>query len=401
MKPRHDDPVTPAVERLTRDYQDTVLAPGRGALRRELLSHASAPSTARWRWAAGLALAGCVAAVVTVVATRPPPPMTANLEGVTTPVGERIATPADRSMQLRFSEGTSIELGAASSVALERLDADGASVRLSNGQLEAHVVHREKTRWEVRAGPYVVHVTGTVFRVRWDEARRSLWVRLAQGHVVVDGPNLDARALGAGEVLEVTEPVATPVDSGAALPIDEPQAPVADAGPSPKPVLPARHAIDDTSWEKAARQRQWSHALALARQGGTTRLTEKLDAERLLLLTDAARFGGDTDLAVSVLEALRRRFGGHAEATEAAYVLGRIAVDQRHDLVRASAWFLAAYREAPSGPLAEESLARAMELEASRGATGPAASLAAEYAAHFPVGPHVARARALGGGAPK
>ncbi|MGC4118888.1 MAG: hypothetical protein QM765_30850 [Myxococcales bacterium] len=170
-----------------------------------------------------------------------------------------------------------------------------------------------------------------------------------------------------------------------------------DAGP-PSPPSPQRAVAPPTpegpeAWERAARAQDWAEAIRLAQARGFRQLTGSLDVERLLLLSDAARFGGQGRLAVEALTALRRRFPNRPERHEAAYLLGRVHADQLLDLEQGARWFEIAYSEAPDGPLAEESLARALELAVSRSDAEKARALAAGYLARFPAGPHAAGAR--------
>ena len=43
-------------------------------------------------------------------------------------------------------------------------------------------------RWQVAAGPYVVHVTGTIYDVQWSGDSEAFDVWLEKGSVRVSGP---------------------------------------------------------------------------------------------------------------------------------------------------------------------------------------------------------------------
>src|SRR6185436_7408632 len=56
------------------------------------------------------------------------------------------------------------------------------------------VVHRARTRWEIRAGRYHIRVTGTKFSAGWDRRSDTLTVTMREGSVEVTGPGLKAPA---------------------------------------------------------------------------------------------------------------------------------------------------------------------------------------------------------------
>ena len=61
---------------------------------------------------------------------------------------------------------------------------------VDEGTVEVSVVHRAKTRWQVRAGCYQIHVTGTRFAAGWDSRQQTLTVTMREGSVIVTGPGL-------------------------------------------------------------------------------------------------------------------------------------------------------------------------------------------------------------------
>jgi TolA-binding protein len=123
-------------------------------------------------------------------------------------------------------------------------------------------------------------------------------------------------------------------------------------------------------------------------------------AADLLLEADAARYAGDFDRAAGTLETVRARFPGSDAAASAAFALGRIAFDVRHDLVAAGDWFDTYLRERPSGAYAREALGRALEARHRSGDATRAEQLAVRYLAAYPDGPHAKLARKLAGASP-
>ncbi len=395
------------LEEVSQAFESQVLSPSRAERRRRVLA---ASTTSRrpglvpmLATAAGLVLLG----LVVWLGSRGPGAITVALEGSPVARGALVAAPADHGLPLVFSEGTAVQVEPLSRVRVGRLDAQGADLVLEAGRLEARVVHRPKARWQVDAGPYQVRVRGTAFRVAWDPVAQDLAVQLFEGSIELAGPVVDRRVLRPGDELSVQGGSRLEFVDGArragvdaAVPAPpEPQAPVVDpdAGAAsespPAPASPAIAPKRPEPWERAARAQDWAEAIRLAEGRGFRQLTGSLDVERLLLLADAARFSGQTGRAVEALSALRRRFPRRPEHHEAAYLLGRVHADQRKDPVEGARWFETAYAEAPDGPLAEESLARALELAVARSDGGKARALAAEYLARFPAGPHASGAR--------
>jgi hypothetical protein len=104
--------------------------------------------------------------------------------------------------EVRFSDGTRVGLGPGARMSVLSRAANGASLRVEEGAAHFEVVHRARSAWQVEAGPFTVHVTGTVFDVRWSATEELVEVRLRVGSVQVAGPLLPERvALRAGQRL--------------------------------------------------------------------------------------------------------------------------------------------------------------------------------------------------------
>jgi ferric-dicitrate binding protein FerR (iron transport regulator) len=61
-------------------------------------------------------------------------------------------TARDVEQSLRFSDGSSIVAGPYTTTRVMQITPDGAHLTLERGRIEAHVVHREASRWQVRPG---------------------------------------------------------------------------------------------------------------------------------------------------------------------------------------------------------------------------------------------------------
>jgi transmembrane sensor len=167
----------------------------------------------------------------------------------------------------------------------------------------------------------------------------------------------------------------------------------ASPGAAPSPVAAAQaRPTAGTSWRDHARIGDYAKAYNELRAGG-------LDAVRdepgdLLLAADAARLSGHPADAVRRLRMLCDRHPSDPSAPVAAFTLGRV-LDDLGQPAEAAAAFHRAEALSPSGPLAEDALAREAEAWARAGRSDDARVAAARYFRRFPSGPHVADLRKI------
>jgi hypothetical protein len=401
------------------------------ALQREPLPAPRVPGRARLRKRPiGIALValGAAAALVTLLVHRAPLRVRVGASGPPGEVDRLLVADARSDLPLQFSDGSSLMFRSGSSGRLHRLGGDGAEVFLEQGRLEARVVHAPATLWLVHAGPYRVRVTGTRFAVVWMAAR--LDVSLFEGSVVIDGAVLGAGVpLRAGQRLSVdrgmvrTDPLGADEAGGTAtMALAVPAAPGASPAPaavvapeapgavearaarsidSPIPEVPASEAApartraaEDADWLALAKHGAYTEAFSAARRVGWARLCHRLDAHRLLILGDVARYAGARARGREAFEALVSRFPRDPLAADAVFSLGRLAFESgKSD--RAARWFRRYVDDWPHGPLADQAVGRLVECaihmhdaEAARGA-------ARAYLARAPRGPHAQLARQI------
>ena len=130
-----------------------------------------------------------------------------------------------------------------------------------------------------------------------------------------------------------------------------------------------------------------SESLALARAGRVDKRLGELPPDALADLAEAARLGGDPELAVRALTALLRRFPGAPEAREVKFLLGRVQV-LRGDAGAAVAAFESYLGDGRSALYTNEALGRLMEIYSTRGDTQAAQGIARRYLARAPNGPY-------------
>ncbi len=377
---------------------------------------AAKPASVPWRWAlGGLVGAACALAVFVSLPDADP-----ELPGVEQPALHAYALDggefefdqpfvADRlARQLQFDDSTSIALAAHSQLRVTDLRSNGATVQLAQGEVSLSVHHEDDTSWQVEAGPWSVHVTGTQFSVAWNPTTEHFRVAVIEGSVRVEGPKGDVAKLGAGESLvrERSEPSVVASQSAEVVGLEPALAGEGDAGevdelPEPLKTKPSKldskpAPVGLLDWHALADASQYAEAWAALAdyQGGMLGEADRVDANAMLDLADIARFTDHRGDAKRVLERLRERFAGSVQAGDAAFELGRIASD-RGDDDQAASWFETYLDERPSGSLVNDALVRLMNAYGSLEQNDQARSVATRYLERQPEGPHASKARKI------
>jgi ferric-dicitrate binding protein FerR (iron transport regulator) len=446
------------LESLMRDVARTVQAEAR---RREILPEVErrlaaldvarprARARAGWRFAlGGLTLSAAAAAFAFFFVLPRSAPLSYSVAASTElaaagragAIGDRVVGPATGALALRFSDGSQVTVPSRAEAHVDALDARGATVAVEQGTVEVSVVHRDHTRWEVRAGRYQIHVTGTRFAAGWDPRGQTLTVTMHEGSVAVTGPGLKepmrvvtGQRLRANVAPSAEDPVVSVEDAetpeaapttaehgaphaAADEPSDDKTAAVeaAPVAPPAKPVASApvvreshaashvRHAAAapaaapqtvaraESDWRALAARTRYDEALASATREGWRDDCARLGVEDVMLLGDIARYSRDFSRAEEAYQAARRRF---PSADRPVYYLALVAFEGRHDYAGAARLFDAYVRYFPHGPLAREAAGRLIEARIKAGETGSARDAAADYLHAYPDGPHAALAR--------
>jgi transmembrane sensor len=314
-------------------------------------------------------------------------------------VGAFLTPPPGRELPVAFSDGTSIRIAPGARARIASVSPRGAHLLVESGVIRADVVHRVDTEWLVDAGPFEVKVTGTRFDVAWEPADQAVVVTLHEGSVVVTGCTLrDGQRISAGQQLRAScktgaSTIGSIGEGASAEPglTTMPATSLPDAPPEPSRPLDAPATPPASS---AARLAIGSATPVAASVSAPAAATEP-SASDLLARANVERYAGRFDAAAESLDTVRRRFRGSDAAASAAFELGRIAFDARHDFKAAGDWFDTYLRERPSGALAREALGRAIESRNRGGEAARAEQLATRYVAMYPQGPHSALARRL------
>jgi len=370
-----------------------------------------------------LALSGAAAAGFAAVLLGPRvlhrgegAPLAYQVEGGALASDGRIEAGTGVEPALHFADGTVIALARGTQGRLAGVDGRGAHVAISDGTASVSVVPKPRARWTVDAGPFVIHVHGTVFTAAWNEASGRLDVKLERGSISVEGPVTGGPiAMRAGQRLTVAMrqsrvllraiddragdlaesdttmaapgvEVAPPPTLAAAAPLEAPAAPAPRLAGHATHVArswPSALAAGDFTFIVEDAERDLPHALRLA------------SSDDLAALADAARYQRRDDLARRALEAQRRRFHGSPRAADAAFFLGRLDENDGAGLVHALRWYDRYLGEAPSGSYAAEALGRKMVAMRDLYGVTTARTVADEYVRRFPRGSYAGAAQAL------
>jgi TolA-binding protein len=335
----------------------------------------------------------------------------------------------DQGTLLRFSDGTAIELAAGSRTRVGSLSAHGAEISLEHGRVNVQVVHLPGARWSVRAGAYLVSVTGTSFDVEFEPERRWLAIDLFTGSVSVTGPLIKGGlVVSAGQRLMVLpedslvlvqRDVPTPAAASAAAappatgvaPADGADAELARSAdtqldpvsPAPRSTKPRARARGKAGAPRSSVPESWSQLVVAGRFDEVLRQAEQRELDQvyreatfedLQALADAARYARRTAVARAAFLALRERFAASTAAKEAAFFLGRLE-EAGGAPSRALEWYDHYLASSPNGTYASQALGKKLLIIDGQHGPDAARPIARDYLQRFPQGPYAAAAAKL------
>ncbi len=396
----------------------TCAEPRRDAARLEVV-RARLTDARRWHRRAtfrvSFAAVGAAAVALLLLLWAPDAPLGMEvLAGTLSASGE--VAPSRAPTTLRFSDGTQVVVEADASAQVMAVSARGADVRLEQGHARFRVAKRPGANWNVLAGAYRVHVTGTAFEVAFDRAHSNLEVELFAGSVRVSGPLLERGIdVAKGQRLSVNpslgfqvtsleeepgklveSPAPDPsvqgeslpsVDAGVVKALSDGRSRTRKAGSAERPT--------EATWQSRVAAGQFAEVLAAAEQRGLGSVYQTAGLAELAALADAARYARRTAIAREALLAIRRRFSGSSQAKEAAFLLGRLSEARTGEAGAALGWYERYLEEDPSGVYASQALGRKLLIVHRESGAARAAPIAQEYLRRFPGGPHAPNARKL------
>jgi ferric-dicitrate binding protein FerR (iron transport regulator) len=424
-------------ERLRNDLPDAAPPGDYAALRNRLVEAAvSEPRRRQRTWLGAVATLLVVALPLTFLGMRAAREdaatalsFRAGASGNPGAVGTYYTAPDAQTLPLAFSDGSRVSLNENAGLRVTETDRARTAVLLETGSADFDIVHHDRRSWDVLAGPYRVHVTGTAFRLSWDASQRWLRLAMRSGSVVVTGPGIETGVTvkgGAEFEARVTTGVTLQHDKQAAPPSEEKvlaprkvdaaarvtareglerrvdptfgappkqtQAAATSATPIPPPAVPSAPSAGPTTSSARNGGGTYDAVVARAEAHGISAFLGSESASELRALADAARFTGRLGLCERALHSVRARFPSTADAAWASFVLGRLAEDSGR-LRQALGYYDEASGSGSS--LRAEALGRKMVALHRLGEHAKAEAVARQYLERYADGPYARQAREL------
>jgi hypothetical protein len=258
---------------------------------------------------------------------------------------------------------------ATSEVALAEESTGRTAVKLLRGRARFEVARKPERVFVVQAPPVTITVIGTVFTV--EQVADRVGVSVERGTVRVDW-GVGSKLLEGGQT-GWFPPLVVDTDASSG-----PPAPRSSAS-LPKPTRP----------RSAPRSETGDVAAAPAERPASV--------EALLLAADTARAAGHPAQGARLLKQALEQYPTDPRGPLAAFSLGRVLLMDLAHPREAAAAFAEVRRLAPSGPFAEDALAREVEAWRNAGELARARERAGEYLRLYPGGHRAASVRTMGG----
>jgi hypothetical protein len=308
----------------------------------------------------------------------------------TTTLAEGSAVETTREpMRVALEEGTSIELGAESRVAIEETRGEDVAVRIERGEARFDVAHRSSGAFRVRTEtargePVEVVVVGTAFTVSHDDAEVA--VRVERGIVEVHAAGHVAR-LTAGDAWRSA---ATPLGSSLGAEGSE-----GSEGAPQDLLAPSQGSSEPSEGSSTAPE-----ALAGVSERGASerragRPHDTLDARALFEQAREARQAGSVAEAARLYGEIVAHHDDDPRADVAAFELARLRMDHLGDPRGALRAIDRALAGGGGGAFREDAMARRAVLLDRLGREGECRSAREAYLAAFGAGVHGAEVGAL------
>jgi len=305
-------------------------------------------------------------------------------------------------VDVRLSDRSQINLQPHTTIRLAALSDGVVITRMSQGAVDVDVVHQAHTNYQFFAGPYLVKVVGTAFRLSYEPQSEALDLKMRSGVVEVLGPDGGSRTVKGGQSLHLqgVEPVSRVQDAVPTPTKGEPGrltgSEPAAASAIPDATGPASYAPAHagTDFRQLAAQGDFAEIVRLAQLRGVDSLLASAPADQLQELAQAARYSGQLDLAERVWVRMSSRFSGQVLGKSAVFFIGRLE-EQRGRYGAALARYESYLRTNPQGVYAQEAWGRKLQLSQKSQDLGATRHVAQQYLQRYPGGPYAATARSI------
>jgi transmembrane sensor len=284
---------------------------------------------------------------------------------------------ASSARSLRLEDGTTIMLATDESSIRTLESAPGTvGVELVRGTAHFDVTHIPGRVFRVIASDVIVEVVGTSFVV--ERYASNARVTVEEGRVKVRWGD-DVRTLSAGEAGTFGAQMA-----GASGSNDDPAEKEAHDGGAPPLSTDRGQRTSPGEWRSLAREGDFGRAYEALRVEGPSAVRD--EPNELLLQADVARLSGHPEQSIAPLKRVLSSHAADAHAPLAAFTLGRVLLDELKRPRDAAQAFARVYRLEPSGPLAQDALAREVEAWSRAGETALARDRGLRYLESYPQG---------------
>ncbi len=418
-----EDSVLPQIDRLAELKRDiSFVYPIKTNNSRQAKNH---KNTIFWSIAASAAAA---AAVLLIMFSQVK--LTVSLDGVAVTEGAFISGNIFQKTELDFSDGSQIELKPKSKIRIRTLNADGAHLLLERGRIDANIINKKKSNWQIDVGPYCISVTGTKFSVKWEPATDDFRLEMIEGSVIVTGPLSEKeKVLRTGESLHITSALKNKTKqqdsildtgfqdtdflgtdfreeenrNGKETEIEDifsNDIPPSDLQNLPTSRLKSSVTVQQhdslSDWRYASESGKYAEALTLAKQAGFEKILKNSSASELVALGDTARHAGDLKSAESAYKTVRKRFPKSVHSSNAAFLLGVTEFNKTDSYLEAAKWFkIVALEQSTKAGLSKEAAGRLIESLKLGGDLEGAKKAAQSYLSKYPDGPHQKQAAQL------
>ncbi|MBN2802668.1 MAG: FecR domain-containing protein [Deltaproteobacteria bacterium] len=328
--------------------------------------------------------------------------------GVATPrSGEWITAHNGKSGIISFEDGSTVTLNDGATARVLNQSHHIAHFLLESGSAKVSVVHHKDTKWLIDAGPYKVNVIGTVFDISWNPDSGDFNINMIRGRVYVTGPMVrDGRNVTASESLSANVmagrlEILSPEDSDAEqVEVSRINSIIKDSigdknsaeNKSIRRVKKSEKSddmlLDTSSWVELSNKGQFLQIINEAENMGFNSVYKMRGQDDLMALGDAARLTGNWQRAFDTYSAIRTRFKSSSAASTSAYLMGKIAFDNKKDFLNASKWLKIYLLESKgNSTLKREALGRLLESELRSNQKDSAIDTATKYIALYPDGP--------------
>lgn len=274
-----------------------------------------------------------------------------------------------------FADGSkATPLQSETRMVIESVSRDQVVLDLGNGAARFDVTPNRQRRFEVNAGFLTVVVLGTSFTV--DRSKSGVSVSVHRGVVRAEWSN-GAREIYPAQGRVVFESQTTQTADGQIPRISK----------SPLSIPDRDKDLEVRSAKTPSMQNggdEIANAIVLA------------NMKDVLAAADDARLHGQPEKAARYLQNGLRRFPYSPQAATAFFTLGRVLLEECHRPKEAADAFFNARRNRPTGPLAEDALAREVEARYRVGDHSNARRLANKYMDLYPNGARMKSVRRFG-----